>query len=228
MEPPVRQHTRTSTHSWWSDSNSLLVYGPTINLHAAAKPLLRFMYRRQAVGIIRGNRDSPLSTTILEIYSSYLPWNYVSWSTKSAILADLTERARSSEVEARAVVDSPVFPCIVQMLGSPDPRLRSCSCRLLGGLASNKFTAPAILELETCARVVSLLHDKQPEVRREAMSVLCEIADSVDGAQAVSPSVRLEASKLAGRLARHESTAEAVLKLRAATTILGLSRPRTL
>jgi hypothetical protein len=50
------------------------VYGPTINLHAAAKPLLRFMYRRQAVGIIRRSRDSPLSTTILEIYSSYLPY----------------------------------------------------------------------------------------------------------------------------------------------------------
>lgn len=72
------------------------------------------------------------------------------------------------------------------------------------------------------------------------MSVLCEIADSVDGAQAVvsanatddillllesqSPSVRLEASKLAGRLARHESTAEAVLKLRAGVQLASFLR----
>jgi hypothetical protein len=72
MPPLTRQDTRTSIFSWWSDSNSLLRYGPTINLHAAAKPLMRWMYHRQALDLFRKNEDNRLSTEIVEIYASYL------------------------------------------------------------------------------------------------------------------------------------------------------------
>ncbi|KAJ7791243.1 hypothetical protein B0H14DRAFT_198398 [Mycena olivaceomarginata] len=77
MPPLNRQDSRPSIYSWWSDSNPGL-RGPTINLHAAAKPLMRLMYYRQALDIIRKNRGSPLTSTVLETYSSYFPWDYVS------------------------------------------------------------------------------------------------------------------------------------------------------
>ncbi|KAJ7622434.1 hypothetical protein FB45DRAFT_1006345 [Roridomyces roridus] len=72
MPPLQRQETRGSLRSWWSDSNPMLHISPTINIHALAKPLMRFMYHRQALGIMEQNRDAPLSEELLEIYSSYL------------------------------------------------------------------------------------------------------------------------------------------------------------
>jgi hypothetical protein len=73
MPPLTRQESRPSIHSWWSDSNPGL-QGPTINLHAAAKPLMRLMYYRQASDILRKNRGSPLTTAIVETYASYFPY----------------------------------------------------------------------------------------------------------------------------------------------------------
>jgi hypothetical protein len=72
MPPMTRQDTRTSVFSWWSDSNPLLK-GPTINLHAMAKPLMKRMYHRQALEFIRKNEGRPLSMATLETYSSYFP-----------------------------------------------------------------------------------------------------------------------------------------------------------
>jgi hypothetical protein len=69
MPPLTRQDT---VLSWWSDSNPLL-RGPTINLHAVAKPLMRWMYHRQALELLKRNQGSPLLTETLEIYSSYFP-----------------------------------------------------------------------------------------------------------------------------------------------------------
>jgi hypothetical protein len=73
MPPLTRTDTRASIFSWWSDNNSLLQYSPTINLHAVAKPLIKFMYHRQAKEFIKKNKGNPLSTELLEIYWSYLP-----------------------------------------------------------------------------------------------------------------------------------------------------------
>jgi hypothetical protein len=89
--------------------------------------------------------------------------DYVSLLTKVAILSELADRIPdsesypSSEVNARAVVNSPVFNYIAQMLGSPDAGARVSSCRLLGNLAYHECTAPAVLELKPCERLVSLL-----------------------------------------------------------------------
>jgi hypothetical protein len=73
MPPLTRTDTRTSVFSWWSDSNLLLRYGPTINIHAVAKPLMKLMYHRQAKEFIKKNQGSRLSREMLEIYWSYLP-----------------------------------------------------------------------------------------------------------------------------------------------------------
>jgi hypothetical protein len=73
MPPLTRQETHMSIYSWWSDSNPLLK-GPTINLHAVAKPLMKLMYHRQAMELIRKNRGTQLSTAMLETYLSYFPY----------------------------------------------------------------------------------------------------------------------------------------------------------
>ncbi|KAF8196694.1 armadillo-type protein [Mycena galopus ATCC 62051] len=185
--PLAHQGKRASILSWWSDSNPGL-QGPTINIHAAAKPLSRFLYRRQALDFIKENHGSPLSAPILEIYSSYLPWDYVSWSTKAAILSELARAARFSEVDAHAVVDSPVLSHVAKMLESPDSRT-SAACELLGSLSRHTSTAPAVLDLNPCERLMSLLRD---QVVCAAASALSDIANSADGALAVANAKALD------------------------------------
>ncbi|KAJ7355612.1 armadillo-type protein [Mycena albidolilacea] len=152
-----------------------------------------------------------------------------SWATKAVILSELADRTESSEVEACAVVDSPVWSHIAQMLGSPDRQAQICSCRLLGNLAWFKSTAPAILELKLCEQLVFLLDDNHSGVIREATAALTHLSRWVDGAKSVVDAKALDhvlallkspesyiqrlACELAGNLALHESTAPAVLKL---------------
>jgi hypothetical protein len=51
-------------------------------------------------------------------------WDYVAWETKVIILRELGNRYYIFEDEAQAVVDSPAFHYIGEMLGSPDPVAR--------------------------------------------------------------------------------------------------------
>ncbi|KAJ7232536.1 hypothetical protein C8J57DRAFT_1480642 [Mycena rebaudengoi] len=95
MPPLTRQQTFGSVRSWWSDSNPNLHASPTINLHAAAKPLMKLLYNRQALEFISTIDGIPLSAKDAEIYGSYLVCEYVSVSTKSTILGDLSQRAQA-------------------------------------------------------------------------------------------------------------------------------------
>ncbi|KAF7360379.1 hypothetical protein MVEN_00767700 [Mycena venus] len=232
----TRQDTRSSIHSWWSDSNPGL-RGPTINLHAAAKPLMKLMYHRQTLEFIKKNRGSPLSRDVLDTYSTYFPLDYVSRGTKIAILSELTNRTES-DVEARAVVDSPVFYHIFQMLWWPDIETRSASCMLIGNLASHECTAPAILELNLCEQLVSLMGEEDSELSQAAQGALCHIAQRLDGAQAIveapvldhvlvlleSPrwAVRGRACDLVEKLAQHDLTLPAILKSKARVMLVSL------
>jgi hypothetical protein len=78
------------------------------------------------------------------------------WSTKATILEELIDRISSGNY-MQMVVDSPGFIYIWELLGSPDPRVRSSSCKLLGNLAYLKLTLPPILEMRGCERLVALL-----------------------------------------------------------------------
>jgi hypothetical protein len=69
QQPSLRPQTPQSVHSWWSDSNSI---GATMSIHAAAKPLIRLMYHRQATNFIEKNRGASLSPQTMDIYSRYL------------------------------------------------------------------------------------------------------------------------------------------------------------
>ncbi|KAF7354159.1 hypothetical protein MVEN_01103500 [Mycena venus] len=203
MQPLARQQSLPSLLSWWSDSNPP---GPTINLHAAAKPFARFLYHRQALEIIRKNHGSPLSSRTLEIYSGYFPWNFVSWSTKAAILREVADRVRSSEGDACAVVESPIFPEVAQMLLSPDARVRSSSCQLLAELAWWDSTALAIVELKPCERLVSLLQQRpKPGSYMEGNVGISKYCQMVR---------RRRRCYRVGNLAIHDTTAFAILELK--------------
>ncbi|KAJ7612643.1 hypothetical protein FB45DRAFT_1117142 [Roridomyces roridus] len=93
--PPLKRQdtTHSSVFSWWSDSNPLLHTGPTINLHAAAKPLMKWMHHQQALGIIDKHNGVPLTAELLVIYASYLSYKYISLATQRAVLKHLTDRA---------------------------------------------------------------------------------------------------------------------------------------
>ncbi|KAJ7494150.1 armadillo-type protein [Mycena latifolia] len=130
MPPLTRQQTYQSILSCWSDSNPS---GATINLHAAAKPLMRLMYHRQALGFVKRNRGVALSRETVEIYLSYVlygeyrlvrtpsdssySWKYVSTATKLVILEELKTRARSEE-DAHVLISSNTVNAMIQLLRS--------------------------------------------------------------------------------------------------------------
>ncbi|KAJ7094096.1 hypothetical protein C8R44DRAFT_386195 [Mycena epipterygia] len=166
MHSLTRQRTPESLHSWWSDSNPP---GPTISIHTLAKPLMKLMYHRQVLGLIKKNRDTPLSTEILEIYSSYLAFRYVSPSTKTAILRELSDRAGGSEDDSRALVGSVVFSQVTELLESPDRQIRRLMCRMVVCLALSKSS---VLDANPCLQLVSLLRDENSRVVGNAIGAL--------------------------------------------------------
>ncbi|KAJ7636727.1 hypothetical protein FB45DRAFT_1056026 [Roridomyces roridus] len=86
-----RQFSLNSIHSWWSDSNPLL-QGPTINIHALAKPLMKRMYHRQALAFIaKDTPGQPLSREMIDIYTSYLSCKYVLLETQLRVLEHLED-----------------------------------------------------------------------------------------------------------------------------------------
>ncbi|KAJ7622369.1 armadillo-type protein [Roridomyces roridus] len=116
MPPLQRVETPRSQASWWSDRNPMLHISPTMNIHAAAKPLMKFLYHRQALGIMEDNRDSPLPEELLDIYSAYLSYQYVSPATRIVVLQHLERRAHSSADDARAILCSSVLNPMLQLL----------------------------------------------------------------------------------------------------------------
>ncbi|KAJ7253814.1 hypothetical protein C8J57DRAFT_1658841 [Mycena rebaudengoi] len=150
MPPLTRQQTLESLRSWWSDSNPNL-RGPTINLHAASKPLMKLLMRRSMEAIYYAN---------------------VSVSTKRAILGDLYERAYS-EHDALAM-QTHIFHDILKLLGdrvAVDRRLWGGARIILQRLAERDATAAA-----TCGSLVALLCDSDvPQVVDGALWVLSRV-----------------------------------------------------
>ncbi|KAJ7924085.1 armadillo-type protein [Mycena leptocephala] len=222
MKSVSRQQTRTSIHSWWSDRNPGL-QGPTVNLHAATKPLMRLMYHRQALNFMKRNEDIPLSSETMQIYCSYIFCNYVSDSTKAAILGELERRAHAKD-EVCTISEEPfLLAALSELLGSPNVGIRRAVCWLMGRLTSYRSITPVILQLKPCVPLMSLLRDGNFDVISGATFALCGIACEPDGAQAAvdakvldhviellqSPwmEVRKWACWLVGRLAFHGSRA---------------------
>ncbi|KAJ7018920.1 hypothetical protein C8F04DRAFT_1198330 [Mycena alexandri] len=111
MPPLTHSNTAQSTHSWWSDRNPA---GPTISIHATAKPLMRIMYHSQARTFIRRNHNVAVSPAVMDVYLGYLAYEarfllplykYVAGSTKVLVLRELSVAALS-EAEARTIIDA--------------------------------------------------------------------------------------------------------------------------
>ena len=81
---------------------------------------------------------------------------YVAPATKKVILVELRHRATSVE-EANTVVDSVVFRAVPTLLLNPNATVRDWTCEILGRLAVHESAAMAILGLQPCDQVVSLL-----------------------------------------------------------------------
>ncbi|KAJ7232500.1 hypothetical protein C8J57DRAFT_1578784 [Mycena rebaudengoi] len=168
MPPLTRQQTFVSVRSWWSDRNPNLRYGPTINLHAAAKPLIKLLYNRQALEFISNNRGIPLTSTAAEIYGSYLLCEYVLASTKFAILKEILQRTHS-EPEA-LTIQSNMFHDILKLFELP--ATMDAVLMILVALAQRDATAAA-----TCSSLVALLCDSDvPQVIDGALSILSDVA----------------------------------------------------
>ncbi|KAF7371306.1 hypothetical protein MSAN_00766700 [Mycena sanguinolenta] len=227
MQPLTRQQSRTSIFSWWSDRNPGL-HGPTINLHAATKPLLRFMYHRQAAGFIEKNRGEALSNELLQVLSSYLGYKYVSPSTNLIVLQELDEKLRSSEESRRVMVDDPVgLQLVVEMLESPFPEVRHLTCTILGHLVADESTVFAAL-LNFGMKLLLLICDDDDKVAEEANrafsegirfpSVVQAFRDTtlLDGIlellESSRPSVRVQACTILGQFAIDTSIASTVVQ----------------
>ncbi|KAJ7705205.1 armadillo-type protein [Mycena metata] len=220
MPPLTRQRTPQSLHSEWSRST----LGATISIHAFAKPLMKVMYHRAVVDLIKHQRDIPLSAETMQIYTSYLGWKYVAETTKTLILREIQERTLV-EVEAHVFTDFLVSYEI--LLDSTNGVVQNWTCRILGRLASRPSTRGAVIAAQPCPKLVTLLSDADAVVVEGACDALLQISCGLDGATAVvkagalktvqnlltSPraGVRRWTSKMLAELAFHPSTRGAVV-----------------
>ncbi|KAJ6485870.1 armadillo-type protein [Mycena sanguinolenta] len=144
-----------------------------------------------------------------------------------AMLA-LSAIARAVE-GAQAVVRAKATDHILIFLAAARPEVLAWTCDLVGALASHEATAPSVLKLKLCARLVPFLRHRHDEVIESSAYALSQIARWEDGAQAIidakaathilisirspNPVIRARTAELIGRLAGHQSTGEAILQL---------------
>ncbi|KAJ7276017.1 hypothetical protein C8J57DRAFT_1224155 [Mycena rebaudengoi] len=217
MPPLTRQQTRESLRSWWSDSNPNL-RGPTINLHAAAKPLMKLLYNRQALEFIRTIDDTPLSAKDAEIYGSYLLCEYVSGSTKSAILKEILQRTHS-EPEA-LTIQSNMFHDIVKLFEVP--ATMDAVLMILVALAQREGTAAA-------TRKTVIRHRSLKEYFTSGASVEAKLLDHIADMINDSSTTEWRYSRIfqiVSTLALHEPTAVTVVEANALNSVEKLLRSR--
>ncbi|KAJ7029423.1 hypothetical protein C8F04DRAFT_1288280, partial [Mycena alexandri] len=204
MPPFTRQETPESFHSRWSNNNGQSRL--TITPHAVAHPLLRLRYRVQVRTFIKRNRGVPLSGITMDIYCSYLAYRYISPSTKTLILEELSNRAEGNNDDALVVVASLLSPdqseLVTELLDSIDGQIRRCMCKLLGNLAS----AYQSWDFKISARIVDLTSDLDIEVRESALHALTKISDSPYGAEAVRDA-KIFAEREKGNIPRDDAAA---------------------
>ncbi|KAJ7488226.1 hypothetical protein FB451DRAFT_1226737 [Mycena latifolia] len=150
MPPPPRPE---SLHSWWSDSNN--PPSPTIPLHTLAKPLSKFLHRRQLSGIISKGRGQPISKENVDILACYLEAKEIPTSTKLEILEDLEARAKW-EAQAKTLAQEYPLATFIRLLHSPEITIVEAVCYLLGSLAMWKSVNTEVTLLSTCSHLIPL------------------------------------------------------------------------
>ncbi|KAF7378442.1 hypothetical protein MSAN_00271100 [Mycena sanguinolenta] len=176
MRPLTRQPTQQSVLSWWSDSNPT---GPNINLHAAAKPLMKLLYHRTVLDFIATPRDV-LTTEDAEIYCSYLAYKYVASATKCAVLTELGRRAQY-HLDAAVITES-IMGLVPELLESPDIHIQRLTYWVLGMLVYQDLTGKAV---STYTRLASSFKNQEAEIIMRTMLALRCFARVRDGAGCV-------------------------------------------
>ncbi|KAJ7633932.1 hypothetical protein DFH06DRAFT_1437395 [Mycena polygramma] len=141
------------------------------------------MYHEQVRSFIKRNHGIPLSATTMELCFSYLAFKYISHTTKSLIVKELSMRVVFKE-EARVVVESviPRRDLITELRGSPDTRVRQYMCDMFETLAAHD----SIWGLEILPSCIgTLMSDEKLEIRESALHFLAEVSETPDGAEAV-------------------------------------------
>ncbi|KAJ7050634.1 hypothetical protein C8F01DRAFT_1177676 [Mycena amicta] len=158
----MRPATPTSVHSWWSDSNSV---GATIPLHSLAKPLMKLMYHRQALAVLKRRALAPLTEGILQELKCYLTFKGIQSSTRALVLEHLLRRFRGSTDGSEkdlVILDSDLlaFAADVVRSGSPDPlnvRLLCAACELLEHASAHPKNKDVFAEMNLKKPLISLL-----------------------------------------------------------------------
>ncbi|KAJ7016758.1 armadillo-type protein [Mycena alexandri] len=231
MPPLTRQRTPQSLYSEWSRSS----LGATISIHALAKPLMKVMYHRAVLDLIKRQQGIPLSAETMQIYESYLGSKYVAETTKTFILGEILKRAL---VEAQAHIISDFLGSYDIHLDSKNVVVRRCTTGILALLAFHSSTCGAVITVQPCARLTALLGDGNMDVVEGACHALSQIARDLDGARAVveagvldfipellestNVAVRRWTTSILGKVAFHSSTQEAVVAIQPSTRLVAL------
>ncbi|KAJ6502785.1 armadillo-type protein [Mycena vitilis] len=183
MQPLARQRSRSSILSWWSDSNPP---GATINIHAIAKPLMRFMYHRQALDLIKSSTSGTLSNALLEAYSAYLSCKYVSPATKGAVLRELETLSRHDGPCTVIVGDEIALRQVVELAISADvaKTLRLEACGILGNVVVSPASTHA-QRTELCRPLVSLLRETDLEIAAVVRGAVSSAASTLKAAESL-------------------------------------------
>ncbi|KAJ6576061.1 armadillo-type protein [Mycena vulgaris] len=174
--PPIQR--TESLHSWWSDSNPP---GATIPLHTLAKPLSKFLHRRQLAGIISQARGQPISREALEALMSYLEATEIPNFTKLSILTDLIVRAKT-EAQAQTIGQKYTLGVLARLLHSSEIEIVDAACTLLGELARREYLNTAIVELNPFNHLISLA----TSVSKHSIYALSCISHWEGGARAIA------------------------------------------
>ncbi|KAJ7829710.1 armadillo-type protein [Mycena leptocephala] len=144
------------------------------------------------------------------------------------IAAETLHQIAISPEGAQAAVDANVLECVAELLSSPNARVQILTCGMLGWLARHETTVPAVLSLNPCQPLVSLL--RRVSIIGENLAVieiaawaLYRIAISPEGAQAAVDANRWTCRML-GHLASHGSTTAAVLNSKPCLQLVSLLR----
>ncbi|KAJ6523396.1 armadillo-type protein [Mycena vulgaris] len=140
----------------------------------------------------------------------------------------LSSIAKSPE-GAQAAVNAQVLDRTTELLGAPNTLVRRWTCETVGNLAQHKSIASAVMDVNPCHKLVSLLRDEDADVIRSAAHALSMIAQFPEGAQAAvegnvldsmvelldSPETKFQewTCSMLSQLVSHRTTAAAVLTM---------------
>ncbi|KAF7311347.1 hypothetical protein MKEN_01036400 [Mycena kentingensis (nom. inval.)] len=198
-----------SLHSNWSDNNPPAA---TFSLHAAAKPLMKLLFHRQALEYVAAHREVPLDNEqgpiIVDVLLSYIRYKYIRLDTKVLVLSELARRcmlAEPGELEMMATALTCEDVALLLQINNPD--FVFSTIQFLTSTSSNKHILSLLLVLledENCTVPVMNMLALLPldaEQAREVFGIIQKMGlvyweEAGDGPQLTCSNFRLAASAI--------------------------------